>query len=123
MSISDERVADLLCTAFEGGSNYWYMIEGEFVPEEVAEPWGNAYTPTYISYPLSVGGGLVIGDQEDEDANNITLNLRAIKQGKELLETDPKYSHYYADVLNENDDAETGDVFLQLCLFGEVIYG
>jgi hypothetical protein len=26
-------------------------------------------------------------------------------------------------VLNENDDADTGDVFLQLCLFGEVVYG
>jgi hypothetical protein len=51
------------------------------------------------------------------------LDRAAIERGKELLATDERYSHHYADVLNENDDADTGDVFLQLCLFGEVVYG
>lgn len=34
-----------------------------------------------------------------------------------------KYPRHWADVLAENDDATTGDVFLQCCLFGECIFG
>jgi hypothetical protein len=60
---------------------------------------------------------------EDEDGDKFTLNKAAIIRGKELMATDPQYSSHYADVLRENDDADTGDVFLQLCLFGEVVYG
>ena len=31
--------------------------------------------------------------------------------------------HHYADAVTESGDAVTGDVFLQLCLFGKVIFG
>jgi hypothetical protein len=30
---------------------------------------------------------------------------------------------HFADFLNENDDADTGDVFVQCCLLGEIRYG
>jgi hypothetical protein len=124
MSISNHRAADLLVSALEGGSNYWYQIESSVKPEAEARPWGaEEYTPTYIAYPFSSGGAIIISDMEDEDGEEYTLNKKAIARGKKVMSTDERYSHYYADVLKENDDAETGDVFLQLCLFGEVIYG
>lgn len=118
--ISNQRAADLLCSAFEGGSNYWYMIESYVKPEVEGKPWADEYTPAYISIPFSVGGAVII---EDDDGKTFTLNKAAIAQGKTLMENDERYSHYFADILNENDDAATGDAFLQLCLFGEVIYG
>lgn len=122
--ISNHRAADLLCSAFEGGSNYWYMIEEHIVPEVEATPWGEGeYTPSYISHPFSDGGAIIIIDQEDEDGTRFTLDKAAIAQGKKLMETNDEYSSQFADVLNDNDDAYTGDTFLQLCLFGEVIYG
>ena len=34
-----------------------------------------------------------------------------------------EYPSHYADLVEENDDAETGDIWLQLAVFGEVIYG
>jgi hypothetical protein len=34
-----------------------------------------------------------------------------------------QYPRHYADLVEENDDAITGDVFLQLAVFGELIYG
>jgi len=123
MSISNHRAADLLVTAFEGGSNYWYMINTVVKPMIEAKPWGDEYTPTYISYPFSAGGSIIIGDIEDEDGEEFVLDKKAIARGKRIMSTDERYSHYYADILKENDDAETGDAFLQLCLFGEVIYG
>jgi hypothetical protein len=33
------------------------------------------------------------------------------------------YPRHFADLVNENDDADTGDAFVQCCVFGEVIYG
>ena len=123
MSISNHRAADLLCSAFEGGSNYWCIIDHVVTPEEEAKPWGDEYTPTYISFPFSDGGAIVLGDIEDDEADLVTLNKKAIKRGIKLLETDPQYAHHYADVLQENDDATTGDVFLQLCVFGDVVFG
>lgn len=33
------------------------------------------------------------------------------------------YTHHFDDLIRENDDAITADVFLQLSLFGDVIYG
>ena len=34
-----------------------------------------------------------------------------------------KFPRHFANILNENDDAETGDVFLQCCLWGDIVYG
>jgi len=122
--ITDHRAADLLCNAFEGGSNYWYMITENVEPVFAAKPWGvDEYHPSYISYPFSTGGAVLISDQEDEDFEPVALDRAAIARGKNLMESDEQYSRHFADVLNENDDADTGDVFLQLCVFGEVIYG
>jgi len=124
MSISNHQAADLLVSAIEGGSNYWYMIEDYKQPEVPAMPWGeDEYTPKYISYPFSKDGAVIISDIEEDDGETFTLDKKAIIKGKKLLAENPNYSHHYADVLRDNADAETGDVFLQLCLFGEVIYG
>ena len=49
------------------------------------------------------------------------LDLNAIKKGLQIMAE--KYPRHMGDFLNENDDADTGDVFLQCCLFGEAIYG
>jgi hypothetical protein len=37
-----------------------------------------------------------------------------------MAEKEPRH---FGDFMGENDDATTSDVFLQLCLFGEVVYG
>jgi len=49
------------------------------------------------------------------------LDLDAIKKGLQIIAE--KYPRHMGDFLNENDDADTGDVFLQCCLFGDAIYG
>jgi hypothetical protein len=121
--ITNEQAADLLCNAFEGGSGYWAAIENFVEPETVAMPWGeDEYHPRYISYPFSKGGAVVLTDIEDDDEPKFVLDHKAVIQGKKLMENS-KYSHHLADVLSDNADATTGDVFLQLCLFGEVVYG
>jgi hypothetical protein len=124
------RVADLLCSALEGGSNYWYSIEEFIKPEKINfdlfkndSILGGPEVFRHIHYPVSPGGALIIVDKEEEDKDNRVkhrLDLNSLERGAQIFAE--KYPRHFADFMNENDDAITGDVFLQCCLFGEIVY-
>ena len=131
-----KQVQTLLTSALEGGSNYWYAIEGVELPKGFThedfkqggkfndpEDYNTSYVLIAI-YPRH-GCNVLFSDVDnysDIDKTIWSLNLKAIHRGLALIQS-PKYQRHWAEVLRENDDAETGDVFLQLCLFGEVVYG
>lgn len=107
IQIEDELVRDLLISAFEGGSNYWI----EYI--DIA--------PGYKFYDAAVssdGGFLKIYPGDDKKA--YILNAWKCAMGMALL--CKNHPRHFADLISENFDATTGDVFLQLCLFGEIIY-
>ncbi len=131
-----QRVYDMLVSAFEGGSNYWYMLE-----ERIEPPMPYTFTdkmwndkreadPTWIhslEIPFNEGGALLLSD-EQADEPRITeakdffrLDSAALEKGLQTMARD--HREHYADFLKENDDAITADVFLQCCVFGDVIYG
>src|SRR5271168_2961038 len=128
LNLNDERLSNLLCSAFEGGSNYWYMIEVSHRPVNF-DRYRTSKEQIYphIDYPMNTGGYLLIsanGDGEQEEINGKKiwkLDLASMKKGTRVFAE--KYPRHFADVLDETDDSTTGDVFLQCCLFGEVIYG
>lgn len=129
IEIDDKRVQDLLCSALEGGSNYWYNIDNSdgsvtTSPEDVGvEYWHEV--------PFTEKGVIVFtanGDDENEEINGATswkLDRAAIERGLTVFASlkEGEGGHHYGDFIKENDDAITGDVFLQCCLFGEIIYG
>jgi hypothetical protein len=118
--VTKKRISDLLCSAFEGGSNYWYEI-AEFIAPPVLEFRSDENTVyRHLDYPLNEGGALLIGDREDPSRVPVRLDLEAIRKGLELFFV--VVPRHLADFMAESDDAFTGDVFLQLCLFGEVVY-
>lgn len=49
------------------------------------------------------------------------ITLEDVKKGLELMRD--QYPRHYADLVEEQDDLITGDVWLQLTVFQEVIYG
>lgn len=119
--ITKQRISDLLCSAFEGGSNYWYIITANIKPAKLTFRTDPDHIYPHLDYPLNDDGALMIGDLEDDSRPPIRLDLDAIGKGLALMaRTQPRH---FGDFLAENDDASTADVFLQLCLFGEVIYG
>lgn len=129
--ISRKRVSDLLCCALEGGSNYWYRIV-EFIEPPKLEFMSDAEdgipvlgedksTPKvfrHLDYPLNEGGALMIQDTEENEIYR--LDCATIEKG--LVTMAAKYSSHFHDFMNQNEDAITGDVFLQCCVFDEVIY-
>lgn len=130
IEIPMKRVMDLLCCAFEGGTTYWARVKARNCPERAPfrvfaadkRPGdGFAHGSLYLAeYPVN-GGSLVIEDQFG-DGYSGCLDFAALQRGLALMGTQP-HARHLADFLAGNDDATTGDVFLQLCLFGELIYG
>lgn len=119
VDVAEERLQDLLCNALEGGSNYWYFIEKFNYPEgQTKESLGIEFA--HIELPFK-GGSLTFTVPEDEDGKGYVLDLKAIEKGVRRMAK--KYPKHFGDFMEENDDACTGDCFLQCCLFGEEVYG
>jgi hypothetical protein len=118
------RVADLLCCAFEGGIGYWACITGYVKPEDFGGTrchFAGDDAPKYLDYPLSPYGAVLIEDAEDDGHKQYRLDLPAIQRGFKVMQQ--QYPKHFANWLAENDDAITGDVFVQCCIFGDIIYG
>lgn len=128
-------VAVALCSGFEGGIGYWAEIVGYKEPASLdvtlaklsAEQYDHAKEDTsrvyrYIDYPLNKGGAVILRDCEgSEGCESWTLTLAKIKTGLQIMAD--KYPNHFNDLVGCNGDAITGDVFIQCCLFGEIVYG
>ena len=107
-SIPVKRITDLLCCGLEGGIIYWVKkikakkgMSNEDLYDIKRENWGI----------------III----DEDNKEHTLTIESLKKGIQLMANDADY--HFNNFVKENEDAETGDVFIQMCCFNEIIYG
>lgn len=112
IEIPDKRIADLLCSAWEGGSNYWARAEGQ--PYDLA---GNLT----LEEPIRVYDIEENLDAQEEGGKFHSLTLDKVRDGLKLMAT--KAPKQLGRFLAEDDDAITGDVLLQLSIFGEIVYG
>lgn len=115
-------LADLMCSAFEGGSAYWASAKEFIEPKQ----WDIASYPDRESgysheYPFNEGGAVIIEDEEEGEGKTYRLDLEAIQRGTQVMAT--KFPRHWGDFMQENYDATTGDVFLQCCIFSDIIYG
>lgn len=113
LEISQERIEDLLCCAFEGGIGYWAQVREE------------GGTGTYLhEKALSDAGFVTLEDSTGEGwPSQVAAHLtrETIIVGLQVMAA--KYPKHFADFMEENEDAETGDVLAQCALFGEVVFG
>jgi len=119
VKVENCRVKDLLTSAVEGGSNYWGEIRDYDLANGIT--LGQFDFP-HIDVPFKEGCSIIFDDIEgDPDLSNKKLNLETMQNGLQIMAD--KYPHHFADVMTEQDDASTGDVFLQCSLFGEIVFG
>lgn len=141
--VNSEAVRELLCLAFEGGSNYWYrdLEKGRDATDAVAKVGltGSAFQSPSIdrsqrnnhteddwtwAYILPTCGGSVMLTSSEDERDVYTLDDKAIKRGLEAMAAKfPARLQGHFFQVDYDSDAEDGDVFLQCCLFGDVIYG
>jgi len=121
---------DLMIDAIEGGSNYWYLL-GEDATNTISKYQG-LKLPLHGEYFYSTFAEAIMPAIEKEEKIPIhdiesphellgILSLESIKRGEEIMFE--QYPKHFANILNENSDAETADVWLQLCVMGEIVFG
>ena len=112
--IDAQRIADTLVSALEGGTGYWCQIDNEKGP--------NYNSKTCDRIAAGHAHLLIIEDcGEGDEPKTHKLDRCALDLGLRIMAD--KYPKHFADIVNENDDAETGDVLLQCALLGEIVYG
>lgn len=70
------------------------------------------------------GGTYTVKEFDESDDKVIArypLNLKTLKKGLEKLASE--YPRHWADIVNDNDDADTADAVLQLSTIGTIKYG
>lgn len=135
ISFDSDVFTNLIVSAIEGGSNYWY-----FLPEESVNKINDVVSeilqqnPTKdldgLRRPLSVKlaralmhtNDIAIGinDVESPETRLGFISNSSCRNALKIMHNE--YCDDYLDAINGNDDAVTADIFFQLCVFGEVIY-
>jgi hypothetical protein len=111
-TITNKLLQDVLITALEGGSNYWYMIENDTKGD---------YLKTFLNDGLLISNRMILNDYPEEEYTEQLVTLSYLR--KVIKEFQCKKPFAYSEIKNENFDAGDADQFLQIAIFGEVIYG
>lgn len=74
----------------------------------------------HIETPFQ-GGAVLLKDRYGDSETVYRLDREALQRGLKIM--GEKYPHLMGDFVNENEDAITGDAFIQCALLGEIVYG
>lgn len=123
ISLSEEDIGDLVCSALEGGIGYWAVLDNSVLDYQDI--------PHYISLSEWTAMLLIDGKSvyflDAEDPNEVwELTLDKLFKGIRLY-VDNGHDHYgvfnASEVDMGNCDAECADCVFQYALFGELVYG
>lgn len=132
--ISEEQISNMLCSAYDGAygsAYYWSAITGYEYPAGKTQ---DDFEYRFMEVVLA-GGKMFLCDAEmtkqemkarkPEEIEKWTLTREKLIKGLQVMASLEmgKGGHHFPNLMKENDDAETADVFVQCCLFGEIVYG
>lgn len=144
-NLTKEDIIDLFVTALEGGSNYWYYMD---LPDNI-NSYGQSTSEAVGEYILQ-GGKIYFYDDESRsdvirNRNNGDYKLQGDVIDQKSFDADidetylgyvdmdhileaitiikKEYPKIWENILLEQEDASDADVFLQLCVMGEVVFG
>jgi len=114
LPVDETRLSDMIINALDTGAiSYWCREARLFVD-------GNRVHGS-ANLPDNLIDHCVIRLVEDNTGKAYDINCNNVTAIRRALENMP--TQHLTNFLNEDDDAETADVFIQTCLFGEIRYG
>ncbi len=144
-NLTKQDIIDLFVTSLEGGSNYWYYMDlpkniksfGEYTSESVGEyimqggaiqfydiDEYNQVEENLLSGGYNINGDVIDQNQYNEDLENAKLGYVDMDKVLEAITILKKeYPEVWESILLEQSDAGDADIFLQLCVMGDVVYG
>jgi hypothetical protein len=120
-TFTNQDIEDLFVTALEGGSNYWYYIKNipkeiKYQVKELKQPLAEAIAKHVID-----GGYIQFFDVEDENELLGTVDMDKLLDAISLLKKN--YPDTWNNILDEDCDANCADIFLQLAVMGDIVFG
>lgn len=121
--VDRQMISDLIITGVEQGISYWS-------PDYKTYDSRRIRAGGFPNIPSILGGCFIEILEADADANVHKWHVidlcnkgwqNRIKSAFLLMAE--KWPHHFADFYNDNSDSITGDVFIQLMLFGDIKYG
>ena len=124
LNLEYETFENIICTALEGGSNYWYMlgdIKGCPLPDEMPDKAPSER----IAYGLwhNKDARVDIHDLEDEEELLGTLTYDSVRERMQLASTDKQLLSAINAMISGDFDAWTADTLFQVLVMGEVVFG
>jgi hypothetical protein len=114
---------DLLVTALEGGSNHWYWLLKKV--HEITEPYRAADDEPFaerIFRALLDGKELPIHEHDQNREEFLgTLTYDRCLKALEIMAI--HWPYRYESIMTDAYDAEDADIWFQLAVMGEVVYG
>ena len=130
MNLDNKKLYNLLCSAMFDEWNFripmseWTKLNEFWYSDANEENRKSNPTPCYEdkiwTYVMATDAHIV-KFVDKEDGSESFMTWTRIQNGTNLMAE--KYDWHFMDVLLENDDAVTADVWLQCVLLGEVVYG
>ena len=112
VELDRQRIVDTLINALEGGSNYWIEKYSLGTGEDDSEKELQAILNNKATMAIQ---------ENDRKQDSFIVNASSIEKGLQQMAN--LYPWHFKNLVDENDDAETADVLLQLATFGRIIYG
>ena len=122
LELSYETFEEIIVTALEGGSNYWYMLgDRKGIPKRDDMP--DKAMSQRMAYGLwhNKDSGIAIWDLEEEDELLGTLTYDSVREGMQIACKD--YMVRLIEMITEDYDAWTADTLFQVLVMGEVTFG
>ena len=117
--VARRQVAELLSLGVETQDPCPFWIVDYVKPKQFRFRTDEKRIVKHLDYPLNESGALTVLTKSRNAA--LRLDLASIARGLSIMATN--YPRHFADFLNDNTDRITASIFLQCCLFGEVIHG
>ena len=121
-TITEDMIENVIVSALEGGSNYWYFVDVEDFEQDLPPKNGKALTER-ISEAVFKNPSfkMPVYDVEDEEDILGYLSQKNLRRGMELCAKD--YPEVFKRLINDEIDAEDADVIFQLTVMGEITFG
>jgi len=117
LDIPDQDIIDVMVTALEGGSNYWYDLpDTSMVRKHYGKETNLSGAEKVVKAVLEHNEVVPVYDIEDDDYHLGDISQKNFKRGLQLFMADDRT--WEADM-----DAGEADVFFQFVVMGEIVYG
>lgn len=114
LEVTRETIEDLFSAALD--YSYYWCVKIRPITEDNSKK--------YVSQQMPDGFYAWEDEEENGKLKKHTVTTKKIKEAVELMAE--KYPRHFRNAVLDDGvamDAETGDVFLQLCVLGDIVYG